>query len=419
MVKVMFKNARLFDGRETGLKENAALLVEKGKIAGLQWGLNEEEMLNLENKWGAGKVYNVEGKILMPGLIDSHIHLDMKGLADTYEENLVEDKLRSVRAAKEMENTLMAGITTVRNCGSVNWIDVTVKEAVGRGFIPGPRILTSGKIICITSAGTEYFDGLYREADGYDGFKEAAREQLKMGVDLLKIMATGAIMNPGGVPAATQPDIEEIQAVVEEAEKLNKKVAAHAHGAEGIKNAVIAGVDTIEHGTFADEEAHRMMIEHGVYLVPTLAPDYFMALHGLEGGVAPFMIKKLKEKRVSRLEALHRAVESGVKIAAGSDAGTPYNYHGKNASELIVMVEEGIMSPAQALICATRCSAEACGLLEKTGTVEEGKCADLIVVEGDPFSDIKEITEEENMVLVMKEGAVYKDKISPRKTVKR
>ncbi len=407
-------NGRLFDGNETVVKQNAALLIEGGKIAEIEIELADEDLRHLMDKWSAEEVYDLDGSLVMPGLIDSHIHLDMHGMADTYDENLIEDKLRSIRAAKEMEKTLFSGVTTVRNCGSVNWIDITVKEAVEKEIIAGPRILTSGKIICITSAGTEYFDGLYREADGYDGFKEAAREQLKMGADLLKIMATGAIMNPGGVPGATQPDIEEIKAVVEEANKLDKKVAAHAHGAEGMKNAINAGVDTIEHGTFADDEAHRMMIEHDIYLVPTLAPDYYMARHGKAGGVAPFMIEKLKEKRISRIKALHRAVESGVKIAVGSDAGTPYNYHMNNPNELMVLVKEGIMGPGRALVCATRNSSRACGLDKEVGTLEEGKLADLIVVKGNPLEQIEDITSEENIVLVMKEGNVYKNRLNEK-----
>ncbi|MFW5983196.1 MAG: amidohydrolase family protein [bacterium] len=407
----MLKNANLFNGKEKNLKEKAAILIENERITKILEAPSDEDISALSKEYEVGEIIDVKEHVVMPGLIDCHIHLDMHGMADTFDENFVEDKLRSIRAAKEMEKTLMCGITTVRNCGSVNWIDITVKEAIDRGIIHGPRVLTSGKIICITSSGTDYFCDLYREADGYVGFKNAAREQIKMGADFLKIMATGAIMNPGSVAGATQPDLEEIVAVVEEAGKLNKKVAAHAHGAEGIKIALEAGVDTIEHGTFADDEVHQMMIDKQVYLIPTLAPDYYMTKFGKKGGVAPFMVEKLKEKKEARIESLSRAVQNGVKIAVGSDAGTPYNYHKNNANELMVIVNEGIMSAADALVCATNNSSEACGISDNVGTLEPGKIADIVVVKGNPLANIEVLTRSENILLVMKEGVKFKNLI--------
>src|SRR6056297_933499 len=186
-------------------------------------------------------VYHLGGKFVIPGLIDAHIHLDMHGMADTYHESLVEDKLRTIRASLEMGNTIRAGITTVRNAGSAHYIDIAVKKAVEEGLIVGPRIMASGKIICMQSAGNEYFKGLYQEGSGIDENRKAAREQIKQGADFLKVMATGAIMNPGGVPGAPQLDKNEIQVIVEEGLKLGKPTAAHAHAAEGILNAVSAG----------------------------------------------------------------------------------------------------------------------------------------------------------------------------------
>ncbi|ACB84028.1 metal-dependent hydrolase family protein [Natranaerobius thermophilus] len=402
---------KVFTGETNKVFSRGAVAVQDNEIIDIDVD-SQNPGEELKKKYPEAEYYDLSGHTVLPGLIDSHIHLDLHGMADTFDENFVEDKLRSIRASRAMEDTLFSGFTTVRNCGSVNWIDISVKEAVRRGIINGPRILTSGKILSITSPGSEYFYGLYREADGYDGFKLAAREQLKMGADLLKLMATGAIMNPGGVPGATQPDEKEIKAIVREAKKLNKKVAAHAHGAEGIKNAVRAGVDTIEHGTFADNESHELMVEYGVYLVPTLAPDYFMSKHGKEGGVASFIVDKLKKKREARLEALDRAIETGVKIACGSDAGTPYNYHENNAQELKVLVSEGLLSPGEAIRSATQYSAEACGLLDELGTISQEKKADIIAVDGDPTENIDVLTDKDNIRFVMKDGEIVKDQRS-------
>jgi len=335
--------------------------------------------------------------------------MDLHGMANTYEENLVEDNLRSIRAALEMEVTLKAGFTTVRNVGSVNGIDFSVKKAVEDGLVKGPRILTSGKILSITCSGTEYFNNLYRVCDGYDEFKKAAREQLKKGADLLKVMATGAIMNPGGVPGAEQPDVRELEAVVEEAGKLGKKIAAHAHGSQGIKNSVQAGVDTIEHGTYADEEAVTMMADKKVYLVPTLAVGHLMRKYGREAGVPRFMLVKAEEGHLFRLNAVKNSIRCGVKIAMGTDAGTPYNYHGKNAYEMVVYVQEGLMTPAEAIISSTKHAAEACGLGEDIGTIEKGKLADLIVVDGDPLENIEILCDANRIITVFKEGLLVKD----------
>src|SRR6056297_4199376 len=264
------------------------------------------------------KKYDLHGKYIIPGLIDTHIHLDLHGMPDTYHESLVEDKLRTIRATREMANTVRAGITTVRNAGSANYIDIAVKRAVEEELVVGPRILSSGKIICMHSAGSEYFEGLYYEADGVDENRKAAREQLKQGADLLKVMATGAIMNPGGEPGAAQLDMEEIRAVVNEGKKVGKHPAAHAHGAKGVKNAVAAGVRTIEHGTLADEEALKMMLEKGVFLSSTLSSNFWMLNARTRNELPQFMSEKAEEVAKIRRENLHRANDMGVNIMMGT-----------------------------------------------------------------------------------------------------
>ena len=358
--------------------------------------------------------HDLSGKFVMPGLIDAHIHLDMHGMADTCHESLVEDKLRTLRAAREMANTLRSGITTVRNAGSANYIDIAVKRAVEEGLIPGPRILASGRIICMLSAGSEYFKGLYREADGVDENRRAAREQIKEGADVLKVMATGAIMNPGGIPGAAQLDVDEIRAVVNEGQKAGKHTAAHAHGAQGIKNAVRAGVRTIEHGTLADAEALKMMADSGVYLISTLSSNYWMCNNDSEEicqQIPRFMSDKANDVARIRLENLQHAIAAGVSVIMGTDAGTPYNFHGKNAMELIQYVKNGLMDPMEAIIAATSRAAKALGLEDRVGSLTPGKLADCIVVHQNPIDDIEALGSLEQIFLVFKDGKPVSGKV--------
>lgn len=355
--------------------------------------------------------YDLSGKFILPGLIDAHIHLDLHGMPDTIHESMVEDKLRAIRASIEMGNTVRSGFTTVRNAGSANFIDIAVKKAVDENMIVGPRILASGKIICMMSAGSEYFKGLYREADGVDENRKAAREQLKEGADYLKVMATGAIMNPGGVPGAPHLDADEIRAVVEEGEKINKHTAAHAHGAEGIKNAIRAGVRTIEHGTLADDEALKMMVDNGIFLTSTLSSNFWMLYGREQNGLPQFMAEKAEEVAKLRRENLHRAVDRGVKVVLGTDAGTPYNYHGKNAMELIQYVELGLMDEMAAITAATKTAADAIGLLESVGTLSPGKFADCLVLHRDPIADITCLQSHENIYMVFKDGNLIEGNI--------
>ncbi len=408
MKTVVLFGGKIFTGRTLETQTNSVVIIKNRKIFKITGKRVDEKQLR--QLYSDAHFYVLKDhEVILPGLIDCHIHIGLQGKPNTFDENFVEDKLRAIRAAAVMEKTLLAGYTTVRNAGSVNWIDMSVKDAVEKGDVIGPNILTTGKILSITAQGAEYFEGLYEEADGYDGFRYAARKQLKKGADLLKIMATGAIMNPGSVPGAVQPDEEEIRAAVREAKKLNKRVAAHAHGAEGMKNAIRAGVDTIEHGTFADKEAHRMMKDKGIYLIPTLSPGYFMNKYGEEGGVASFMMKMIKKRRQSRIDSTRKALDRGVKVACGSDAGTPFNYHRNNANEARLFVKLGLMTPAEALIADTRDSADACGLLDQVGTVEEGKNADLLVVEGDPTKNIEILSDSHNVKMVIRKGQIIKN----------
>ncbi len=371
----LLQGGTIIDGTGSDPVYNAYLLIEEDKIS--YCGHDKPDGIPEHTK-----TIDVSGKTIIPGLIDSHIHMDLHGFADTYEENLTEDKLRTIRAAKEMNDTLMAGFTTVRNLGSVNGIDFAVKTAIEKDCIKGPHIITSGNIISITAQGNNYFHGLYREADGADEVRKAAREQLKQGADVLKIMATGAVMNPGGVPGAPQFNIDEIRAVVEEGQKLGIRTSAHAHGKIGIMNAIKAGCATIEHGTYMDEEVIEFMIKHGTYLVPTISVDYHMQRAGAKAGVPQFMLDKMAQGHGYFMSMLEKAAAAGVKIAAGTDAGTNYNFHGLNAMEIILYVRSGIMTPLAAIRAGTLQAASALGIDKETGSLVKGKQADIVVVDG-------------------------------------
>ncbi len=388
---IVLKGATLIDG--TGRKpiKNSLVIISENVIAYAGGNSGVELPEN-------AAVIDLAGKTLIPGLIDLHIHMDLHGFADTYAENLVEDKLRAIRTVQEMNKTLQGGITTVRNCGSVNHIDFAVREAVEMGWVEGPRIITSGKIISMTAAGNDYFLGMYREADGCDEVRKAAREQLKAGADFLKLMATGAYMNPGGVPGASQLSRAEMAAVVEEADKLGLHVAAHAHGRQGIIDAIEAGVKTIEHGTFIDDQVIELMLQRGIYLVPTYVVGFLFEKHAEAEGIPCFMIEKNRQTEQLFKNNLRRAIAAGVKVAFGSDAGTNYNYHGQNALELVLLAEDGLLTPMAALESGTRVAAEALGLDDQIGTVETGKQADLAVINGSLDQNLQPLINKVEMV---------------------
>jgi len=264
----------------------------------------------------------------------------------------------------------------------------------------------AGKLLSITSAGTEYYEGMYREADGPDEVRKAAREQLKAGADLIKVLATGAVLAPGELPGAVQYGLDELQVAVEEAGKVGKVVAAHAHGIQGIRNAVAAGARTIEHGTYLhqDEQVIETMAERGIFLVPTLKAG-FDVLYGDRPGVPDWIREKLREVQDHALKSVQRAFELGVPIAMGTDAATPYNLHGDNAMELHWMTEAGL-SPMQTIVASTANAARALGWDSWLGTLEEGKVADLIVVAGNPLDDLRLLADRRNITLVIKDGEV-------------
>jgi imidazolonepropionase-like amidohydrolase len=290
-------------------------------------------------------------------------------------------------AANHARSTLEAGVTSVRDLGGAQGIDFGLKKAVREGLVPGPRMLVSGRVLCMTG-GHGHFMGL--EVDGPDEVRKGARQQLKAGADVVKVMATGGVMTPGVEPGSAQLTYEEIRAAVEEAEKAGKLTATHAQGTAGIKNAVRAGIQSVEHGFYLDEEAIDMMLERGTAFVPTLAALYHIVEAGTEAGIPTFVVEKAKRAEQAQLESVRQAWEAGVSIGAGNDGGTPFNLAGNLASELECLVAAGL-SPAEALDSAHQTAAKLLGVADRLGTIEPGKLADLIVLDGDPLAEISAV----------------------------
>jgi imidazolonepropionase-like amidohydrolase len=334
------------------------------------------------------EVIDVTGKTVMPGLINCHTHLCLDGSPDpvtalkngSFTENVL-------RAASHAQTTLRAGVTTVRDLGGWEGVDLGLKQAINNGLILGPRMLVSGKVLCMTG-GTAHIIG--READGPDEVRKGTREQLKAGVDCIKVMATGGVMTAGTEPGSAQLTLDELRAAIEEAEKAGVITAAHAHGTTGIKNAILAGVDSIEHGMFLDDESIDMMLERGTFFVPTLAVAYELITKGPELGVPEFMIERTRKFSDAHIDSFRRAREAGVRIAAGNDGGTPFNCADNLTCELERMVASG-MSCSEALTTAHSTAAELLRLSDQIGTLEPGKLADLVVLDADPLVDIKAV----------------------------
>jgi len=355
------------------------------------------------------KIIDLSQSTVLPGLIDCHTHLTMTprdsgpaGLHLSYPR-------QALTGARNARVTLEAGFTTVRNVGANGYSDIALRDAIKAGDVPGPRMLVSGPPLSITGGhGDENFlapqfdwssDGV---ADGVDGVTKKVRENIKYGADVIKFMATGGVLSEGDNPALAQYSPEEMKAIVDTAHGLGRKVAAHAHGAGGIKYAVLAGVDSIEHGSYINDEDIALMKERGTYLVPTVYLEDWLIENVQVLGLTPNMIEKAKLVLPIAQQNLSHAFKSGVKVAFGTDAAV--YPHGLNAHEFGKMVEMG-MSPLQAIQAATLNASDLIGWADRVGTLEPRKFADIIAVQGDPLTNVRVL---ENVQFVMKGGEVVK-----------
>lgn len=352
-------------------------------------------------------VIDLGGMTVMPGLIDVHTHLTMNTNFDPYYELTQTDAKEAINGVVNARTTLLAGFTTVRNVGAGGFTDVDLRDAINAGQVPGPHMLVSGPLLGITGGHCDenllpiqyhaVGDGV---ADGIAEVQRKVRQNIKYGADLIKICATGGVLSKGDDPQASQYTLEEMQAIVADAHRLGRKVAAHAHGAQGILWAAKAGVDSIEHGSYIDEAGIAEMKKDGTYLVPTLYLEDWM----LESGHLPaFYHQKMLDVSAVAKANIKRAMQAGVKIALGTDAAV--YPHGLNAHELDVYVNQLGMAPLTALQTATINAADLMGLTAKTGTLEPGKWADIIAVDKNPLDDVRVL---QDVKFVMKAGVVYK-----------
>jgi len=393
----LVRGGRLFDAVDGSVRPGQSVLIEDGLIAWVGPDAHAP---------AADDVVDADGRTIMPGLINGHVHLANDGSADLAAQVRDDSAVTAaLRASANALQTLRAGITTVKDCGAADNVVIDLGRAVEAGVVPGPRIIAAGRVITMTG-GHGHFMGV--EADGADEVRKAVRGEIKKGAGFIKAMATGGVLTLGVKPTQTALLHEELAAVVEEAHHAGRRVSTHAIGRDGIRNAILAGVDTIEHGYHLDEELFALAIERGTYLVPTLAAVRGIACHGPEGGSPDWIVAKAKTELDRSREMFRAAVESGVKIAAGTDAGTPFNPHDGLVDEIIDMVGVGL-TPVRALLAATRDGAENAAVSDIAGTIEVGKSADLILVEGDPTEDITALR---RIVFVAKSGTVYRDELA-------
>jgi len=321
-------------------------------------------------------------RVVAPGLIDAHVHVMMDGRPDVSTAVSDSDYTASYRAASNLDAAVSAGVTTVRDLGSRGTLALDAGEAVAAGDVDGPRVLACGRNVIMTGGHGNWFG---READGPAEVRKAAREQLKAGADVLKCMATGGVLTEGAVTGAPELTPEELAAFADAAAPTNTPTAAHAHGEEGIKNAVEAGISSVEHGTFMDREAAEMMAERGTYWVPTASALRGIVDNGVAAGIPEDAVAKAEDAADRFDDAWDHALNAGVPIAMGTDAGTPFNFFAEIPQELAQMVEYGL-SPERALEAATVNAADLLGL-DDVGRVEAGHRADLVVLDADPNAD--------------------------------
>jgi imidazolonepropionase-like amidohydrolase len=366
------------------------------------------------------RIVDLPGMTLLPGLIDAHIHLEGWKSMDMMEWMTTPLAVGALRATVDARRLMEAGFTAVRCLGGE--ASVYLRQAIEEGVVCGPRIVTSGRSFIQTSGGADPWElpvecvrvlsrlgqTLADTVDGPDECRLGVRRRLREGADCIKILTTGAVHSEHNPPTRVGFTQEETDALVDEAHRLGLKVAAHAHGTAGIRTAILAGVDTIEHGSYLDEECIELMLERGTYLVPTFSVIRCNLDPGPDGlPDTEYGLRQGREVQDIHRQSFVRAYEAGVKIVAGTDfIGVPPMKHGLNAMELECLVEAG-MSPMESIVSATRIAADAIGLGEKTGTVAAGKWADIVAVEGDPLDRIGLLRD---VAFVMKSGQVFKNR---------
>jgi imidazolonepropionase-like amidohydrolase len=393
-------NARLFDGTGAAIRESAAVLIEDGRITRV--GAASDAVPD------GVRTIDLAGKTLMPGLTDAHMHVAGRSPEPAHGAEEVLEATPHHFLQAELREHLRRGVTTLRDVGSQGMRPQEARQAMRYGAFRGPRLLTCGKIISATAPGGRFYGTMYREADGCDDVRKAVREQLRMGADFVKVMTTGSRSNELEDPGPTQLTDAEFAALVDEAHRLGVRVAAHVEGLPGTEAAIAHGMDTIEHGMYLNQRPDLLerMAENGQVLVPTLSGYYWMA--GLAGDVidpegaeadpalAPMLVELARHNLEQGAASMRAARDAGVKIALGTDGG-------ETAVELLRMIHHGL-TQEEALRAATQTAAEALGIDEHVGTIEPGKLADLVVVDGDPLADPGLLSDRNRIWLVLQLG---------------
>ncbi len=415
----VIRGGNLIDGTGAKPKKNSIVLIEDGKIK----DVGREDEVIIPEKVEKIKV-DAAGKTIMPGLIDSHLHLIGMKTDRFIEEQLVRPpQLGLIKSAYDALDLLEAGFTTVKDCGGFG---IYLKKAIAEGTIRGPRILSAGYTLSQTAGhGDTHFipiewvdprvskrgmslGSMALLCDGVPECIKAARYALREGADFIKIMASGGVMSMVDKPEDTQFTLDELEAIVEEAKHVGKFVTAHCQGTEAMKNCIKAGVKTIDHAFYPDDQVIEMAKQRGdVVFVPTLSINWRIVTEGEEAGYPPWAVAKGKEVWETTKKNIARLHKAGLTIASATDfCGSPLLKMGTNAVELEMLVENCGFEPMDAIVAATLNGAKACGLESEIGTIEKGKLADIIIVDGDPVKDIKVLQEKDAINLVMKEGTI-------------
>ena len=362
---------------------------------------------------GDETIINLDGAFLLPGLSDSHVHLTSDADAHGYRGLAISTPRATIDGVKNAKLTLMAGFTTVRNVGAPGYSDVALRDGINDGDIIGPRMLVSGPALGITGGHCdsnllpyEYHEKAEGVADGPWAVRQKVRQNVKYGADVIKYCGTGGVLSKGTRIGAQQFTYEEMAAIVDEAHALGVKVAVHAHGTDGIRTAVRAGVDSVEHSSLIDDETIEAAKKAGTYLSMDIYVDTYILDEGEKAGILPESLEKEREVGLKQRQRFQAAVKAGAKIAFGTDAGV--YPHGTNALQFAYMVEWG-MTPAEAIFASTAGNAELFGLSDEIGRIKPSLSADIIAVNADPLGDVHEL---EDVDFVMKEGVVYLNEIT-------
>ena len=403
---VVIRAAKLFDAESGRLIDKPIVIVRGDRIDSVTSGASI-------NTPAGARVIDLGGATILPGFIDAHTHLTTNATGGGYESLGISIPRQALIGAKNARLTLLAGFTTVRNVGAEGYSDVALRDAINDGDVIGPRMQVSGPPLGITGGHCDNnmlpFEFRYSAegaADGVEAVMHKVRETVKYGADVIKFCASGGVFSKGDNPLLEQYSSTEMQVLITEAHRLGRKVATHAHSALSIKDAISAGVDSVEHGIFLDNEGIKLLKDHGTYLVPTTYPLFWFEEHASQMNLPTWVREKAAIIIPAAKKNMSNAFHSGVKVALGTDAGV--YPHGENGGEFWSMVELGL-TPTQALQAGTTNASHLLGWSDRVGTITKGKFADIVAVSGNPVTDVRLL---QHVQFVMKGGTVYKDEIS-------